>query len=117
MREGPVCHEMLKSLSEPAANERQLGTALLYCCEPSPIFSIFPYDTAYLSWQAQLATGQHRGLPLPGRWCIFLGRCSEPLAIASGGGESLLARIIELFELEGTLKGHLVQLSGTPRRG
>lgn len=79
MREGPVCHEMSKYLSEPAANERRLGTAQPCCCEPSLpalsymlIFYGFPCDTAYLPWQAQLAMGQCRGLPLPGRWDIPL---------------------------------------------
>lgn len=51
-----------------------------------PIFYIFPCDTAYLLWQAKLAISQHRGLPLPGRWDILLGRSSELLAIMSGGG-------------------------------
>lgn len=50
------------------------------------IFYAFPCDTAYLLWQAQLTIGQHRVLPLPGRWDILLGKSSELLAIMRGGG-------------------------------
>lgn len=49
------------------------------------IFYVFPCDTAYLLWQAQLVMGQRRGLPLPGRCDILLGKSSELLAIVSGG--------------------------------
>lgn len=97
MREGPVCHEMSKYLSEPAANERRLGTAQPCCCEPSLpalsymlIFYGFPCDIAYLPWQAQLAMGLCRGLLLPEMAhspCLLVHWPSQVVE-----GESLLAK-------------------------
>jgi len=58
------------------------------------IFHVFPCDTAYLPCQAQLVVGQHRGLPLPGRWDILLGRSSELLAIMSGRGGVPVGKVV-----------------------